>query len=157
MSRQYYQIANLKPHLKNPSKCVSSVVTCRSGWEIKFVLKYLDINTNIIKWSSEDVVIQYFCPTDGKNHRYFVDFWFEAKTKSGKIKEFLIEIKPYSQSIPPKEPKRKSKNFLNEVQTYIKNTAKWETVKNYCKTQRELGKDIEFLVITEKDVPYFNQ
>jgi len=151
----FYQCSNLKPYLKNPQKCKSSTVTIRSSWEGKFVLKYLDINSNIIQWSSEDKIIEYFCPTDGKKHRYFIDFWFSAKTKDGKIKEFLVEIKPSSQTIEPKIPNRKTKKFLTEVLTYTKNKAKWDTVEKYCKSQREIGKDIEFLIITEKDCPWF--
>lgn len=152
---KYYQHSNLRPHLKNPQKCKSSQVVARSSWEAKLILRYLDINENIIEWNSEDCVIKYLCPTDGKYHRYFIDFWFRAKTKDGSLKEFLVEVKPFSQTNPPSEPKRKTKRFLTEVQTYIKNTAKWDTVKKYCENERKLGRNIEFIIITEKDAPWF--
>ena len=59
----------------------------RSGLELKF-MRYLDGNDSILKWSSEEIVIPYRSPIDGKVHRYFPDFW--VKTSQG---ETLIEIK----------------------------------------------------------------
>jgi len=148
----YYQIANMRPMLKNPQKCKSQIVSARSGWEISFISKYLDVNVNILEWSSEDVVIQYFCPTDGKMHRYFMDFWFLSLQKDGSKKEFLVEVKPFKQTIPPVDPKRKTKRFLTEVQTYIKNQAKWETTKKYIENERKKGRNIEFIILTEKEL-----
>jgi|TARA_B100001093_G_scaffold492532_1_gene533750 hypothetical protein len=49
-----------------------------------------------------------------------------------KDKTYLIEIKPKKQTQPPKEPKRRTKRYINEVMTYIKNTSKWETAEAYC-------------------------
>jgi aldehyde:ferredoxin oxidoreductase len=44
----------------------------------------------------------------------------------------LVEIKPKKQTIPPKTPKRKTKKYVNEVTTYIKNTSKWEAAQQYA-------------------------
>ena len=45
---------------------------------------------------------------------------------------FLVEIKPKKQTIPPKNPKRKTKKYLNEVTTYIKNTSKWNAAQQFA-------------------------
>ena len=67
----------------------------------------------------------------------------KVKFKNGKT--YLIEIKPESQTQPPKQPKRKSKKYLKEVMTYVKNTSKWEQAEKYC------GKrGWEFKIFTEK-------
>ena len=46
-------------------------------------------------------------------------------------KEYLIEIKPKKETTPPKS-RKKTKRYLNEVMTYIKNTSKWEAAEEYC-------------------------
>lgn len=152
----FYQISNIIPHLKNPHKCKSKQVTCRSGWEISFVIKYLDVNENIIEWTSEDTVIRYYNPVDNQYHRYFLDFTFKAKTKAGNIKTFWVEIKPYSQTqMPNVNGKRKTKRLMEEISTYYKNQAKWSAARKLVEEQKLLGQDVEFLVITEKDCPFF--
>ena len=152
---KFIQLPNVIPFLKNPNKCKSSIVTVRSGWELKFIMKYLDVNQNILEWTSEDTIVKYLSPIDGKYHRYFIDFAYKARTKSGEIKEFWIEIKPYSQSVKPKEPKRKTIGYLNEVKTYLVNSAKWETTKQLVEDYNKKGRDITFCIITEKDCPWF--
>lgn len=153
---RFYQIKDYYPHLKNPAKFKGQrPITCRSSWEIKFIKHYLDINDNIIEWKSEDVVINYLCGTDGKQHRYFVDFWFKAKSLDETYKEFLIEIKPFSETMPPKEPKRKTRSFIDRINTYIKNQSKWKAASFICEQMNKQGKDIQFIVITEKDCPFF--
>ena len=61
----------------------------RSLWE-RQVMKNLDESSNVVEWASEEIVIPYRSPIDGKMHRYFPDFY--VKTTKGDI--FLIEIKP---------------------------------------------------------------
>jgi len=152
----YYQIYDIYPYLKHPEKYNGTrPITARSGWEIKFITKYLDVNENIISWASESTVIKYIRPDDGKYHRYFMDFTFFAKTKSGKVKEFWIEVKPYAQTHPPKEPKRRTKNYFKAVKTYMINEAKWQTTKEIVKEKNLAGNDVEFLIITEKDCSFF--
>jgi hypothetical protein len=60
-------------------------------------MRYLDGNDSILRWSSEEIIIPYRSPIDGKVHRYFPDFW--VKTSQG---ETLIEIKSKIQTKPPK-------------------------------------------------------
>ena len=45
----------------------------------------------------------------------------------------LVEIKPKKETLPPKQPKRKTKKFLNEVITFSKNQDKWEAADQYAK------------------------
>lgn len=110
-------------------------------------MKYCDTNPNIIEWSNEEVIIPYFNPLDQKNHRYFVDFYVKMISKDGTIKEKLIEVKPYKQTIEPTKKDKISKKYLNEVQTWIINKNKWEAAEQYCKK-----KDWEFLILTEKQL-----
>ena len=35
---------------------------------------FCDHNDSIIEWGSEEVIIPYRCPTDGRVHRYYPDF-----------------------------------------------------------------------------------
>lgn len=153
-NRSYFQIQDLYPHLKHPEKYVGSrPVTMRSGWEITFVQKFLDVNPSVLQWSSESIVIQYFYPVDGRFHRYFPDFWMKSKMEDGTIKEFIIEIKPAGECEMPKVPKRQTKRYLDAVQTYIKNQEKWKAAKSYCAEQTKVGTSTQFIVITEKDLP----
>ncbi len=82
----------------------------RSLWERKFMV-FCDSNPNILQWGSEEVVIPYRSPVDGRIHRYFVDFNIKIRTKSGEIKKYLIEIKPKKQTVPPPESKKKTKTL----------------------------------------------
>ena len=85
--------------VKNPSKYEGdpTKVIYRSLWE-RHAFKWCDDNPNIIKWSSEEVVIPYLYEVDKKYHRYFMDL--KLSTKQGKT--FLVEIKPDGQTRPPK-------------------------------------------------------
>ena len=69
----------------------------RSLWERKFMVK-CDLDPDIIEWGSEEVIIPYISPVDGKQHRYFPDFY--VKTSNGD--KFLIEIKPKKYTKQPK-------------------------------------------------------
>lgn len=150
----FYQIQDLFPYLKNPTKYVGTrPLTCRSGWEITFATKVLDANPSVIEWGSESLIIPYIDPNDGKQHRYFPDFWLKVKDTTGNIKEFVVEIKPLKELSAPKEPLKKTRSYVNAVRTYIKNTAKWDAAKKICEDQRQTGRNVEFLILTEKDIP----
>ena len=57
----------------NPTKYIGTQKPIyRSGWELKF-FRWADMNENILKWGSENVIIPYVNPLDGRVHRYFVD------------------------------------------------------------------------------------
>lgn len=117
-----YRVKNLSKYEGNPSK-----VQYRSLWE-RQVMRWLDDNPSVIGWNSEEVVIGYKCKTDNRLHRYFVDMFI--RMKDGKC--YLVEIKPKRQTVPPKQPQRKSKKYLKEVLTYGKNISKWEAAQAYA-------------------------
>jgi hypothetical protein len=88
----------------------------------------LDENSDVLAWNSEEVVIPYRCKTDNKVHRYFVDL--KIQFKNGQT--YLIEIKPKKQTIEPKIRTKKTKAYITEVLTYVKNQSKWEAASEYC-------------------------
>ena len=100
----------------------------RSKLELIF-MKYCDGKDNVLKWSSEEIVIPYRSPIDGKVHRYFPDFW--VKTTQG---ETLIEIKPKIQTKPPKLKSNK-RRYIREVRTWGVNEAKWNAAIAYCENR----------------------
>lgn len=132
---------NRKKYNGNPSEIIY-----RSLWELKF-MNYCDNNNKIVKWSSEEIIIPYRCPTDNKIHRYFPDFYIKYKDVKGKLHEKVIEVKPAKQVKEPKIQKRKTKKYLTEVFTYAKNKAKWEAAEDFCK-----DRSWEFQILTEKEL-----
>ena len=96
---------------KHPKKYIgdASQISCRSNWEREFC-NYCDSNSNIVTWASEEFSIPYVSPLDNKRHRYYPDFLIQVKESDGKLKKYVIEIKPKKQCAPPiKNPKRKTK------------------------------------------------
>jgi hypothetical protein len=118
----------------------------RSLWERKF-MKYCDLNENILEWGSEEIYVWYKSPIDRKSHRYFPDFYIKVKESTGKIKKYIIEIKPKKQTTPPPKPKRQTQGYIREAYEYAKNQAKWEAAKEWC-----LDRGYEFRVFTEKEL-----
>jgi len=110
-------------------------------------MKFCDDNENVISWSSEEVVIPYRSPLDGRIHRYFIDFWLKVKQKNGKINTLLVEIKPQSQTIPPtiKEGSKLTPTKIKQIKAYALNSEKWKAAKNFCSE-----KGWEFVIMTEK-------
>jgi hypothetical protein len=132
----------------NPTKYKGdhSNIIYRSLWERKF-MKLCDSNSNILEWSSEEVIIPYKSPIDGKFHRYFVDFWVKQKNTKGEIVEKLIEIKPKKYTKPPKKQSRVTKKYVTEVKSWGINSAKWEAAKKVCDK-----KGWEFVILTEDHI-----
>jgi hypothetical protein len=118
----------------------------RSSWE-RIFMRWCDRNQNIIEWGSEEIVIPYRCPTDGKLHRYYPDFYIKVREQTGVLKKYIIEIKPDKQTKVPVQGKRSRKQFLYESNTFLKNQAKWEAARKYCKKRQA-----EFLIFTEKEL-----
>ena len=121
-------------------------IVYRSLWELKF-MRYCDSNTNIVKWSSEEIVIPYKSPIDNRFHRYFPDFYLKYKDNTGKLIEKVVEIKPAKQVQEPKIQKRKTKKYVTEVVTYAKNQAKWMAAEEFCKDRKW-----KFQILTEKEL-----
>ena len=57
-------------------------------------MRYCDKNSNILEWGSEEIIIPYRSPLDQRIHRYFPDFYIKVRDNSGKVKKYVIEIKP---------------------------------------------------------------
>ena len=121
-------------------------IVYRSFWERKFMV-YCDKNQNILEWASEEIAIPYRSPIDNRVHRYFPDFYMKVKETNGKIKNYVIEVKPAKQTIPPKKPKRQTKGYIREAYEYAKNQAKWKMAKEFC-----ADRQWEFKVVTEKEL-----
>ena len=116
----------------------------RSLWERKFMV-YCDTSDNIIEWGSEEIIIPYLSPWDGRMHRYFPDFYIKVKQHDGSVKKFIIEVKPKKQCSPPeKTPKRKTKKWFKEVKTWGVNSAKWKYATSWCENN-----GMEFKILNE--------
>ena len=89
----------------------------RSLWERKFMV-YCDKNQNILEWASEEIAIPYRSPIDNRVHRYFPDFYMKVKEMNGRIKRYVIEVKPAKQTKPPAKPKRQTKGYIREAYEY---------------------------------------
>lgn len=105
----------------------SDKVVYRSMWE-KYVMKFLDNDPTVAEWSSEEVVIPYLYEVDRRYHRYFVDFY--VKYKTGRV--ILIEVKPDKETRAP-VGSRRTKKYITEGYTFVKNTNKWEAANAYAK------------------------
>tara|TARA_B100001113_G_scaffold289162_1_gene245086 strand:+ start:399 stop:836 length:438 start_codon:yes stop_codon:yes gene_type:complete len=121
-------------------------VIYRSLWELKF-MKYCDSNINILEWGSEEMYVWYRSPVDNRPHRYFPDFYIKARENDGKIKKYIIEVKPQKQTKPPSKPKRQTKGYLREAFEYARNQAKWKAANEWC-----IDRGFEFKVLTEKEL-----
>ena len=73
---------------------------------------YCDKNAKILEWGSEEIALLYISPHDSRVHRYFPDFYIKVQENTGKIKRYLIEVKPLKQTTKPKKPKRQTKGCL---------------------------------------------
>ena len=115
---------------KNPKKYKGDFtnIVFRSMWE-KYCFKWCDENADVKSWSSEETVIPYLYEVDKKYHRYFMDL--KITFKSGQT--ILVEIKPSNQTVPPVYPDRKTKRYINEGLTYVKNQNKWKAAQRYAK------------------------
>ena len=133
-----YRVINYKKYKGDPTG-----VVYRSGWEHE-VMKWCDSNPRVRRWWSEEIAIPYRSPRDGKLHRYFPDFWWEIE-QDGKLKRYLIEVKPKRKLEPPKN--KRSKRYLEESIEYAVNQAKFERAREWAADH-----GCEFIVITEREL-----
>ncbi len=136
---------------RNPKKYQGDPagIIYRSSLELRF-MRYCDGHPAIIEWASEELVIPYKSPVDGRTHRYFPDFWILVRQKDGQLQESVIEVKPKKYCGPP-NPKNKltktgriSRRWLSEVKNWGVNSAKWEAARALCK-----AKGWDFVILTE--------
>lgn len=139
--QDYYEV-------QRPEKYLGDVnnVFYRSSWELE-AFKFCDNNPNVLKWSSEEIVIPYAVPTNNGGVRpakYYPDIYMEYRDANGKTHKDLIEIKPKKQTKPSRS--RNPKNKMYENQVYAKNQLKWEAARAWC------GKNgITFRILTENE------
>lgn len=118
----------------------------RSLWELR-VMRYLDAHPDVLNWASEEIVIPYMSPLDGRIHRYFPDFYVKKRGRDGLVEVMLIEVKPYAQSVEPIVESKATRRYVKKVATYAVNQAKWKAAKEYCD-----DRNWKFLVLTEKEL-----
>ena len=133
---------------KNPQKYRGNPtnIIYRSTWERR-VMNWLDTTENIVEWGSEELIIPYRSPTDGKIHRYFPDFYVKVRQKDATIRVMILEIKPHKQTIEPVKKSRVTKQYIQEVVTYGINQSKWKAATEFC-----ADRGWTFKVLTEHDL-----
>lgn len=146
----WYKIINIDKFIKPKDDYMKSfnestgTIEYKSSLELK-AFRYADSNPQVKKYSVEPFNIPYVSPKDNKIHRYFIDMFIDF----GDNKRFLVEIKPSSETKPPKKPQKitpkSEKNYRKAVQTWLVNSAKWESAKKFCKEH-----NMEFVILTEK-------
>jgi hypothetical protein len=107
-------------------------------------MRFCDNNPNVIKWGSENVIVPYISPIDGRAHRYFVDNFVSIK-EGNNVKHYLIEIKPSKQTQAPKTNYKNKAHLIYEQSAWMVNQAKWIAAKEFCRR-----KGLDFLILTEK-------
>jgi hypothetical protein len=145
MSQKSYRQGFFRPinHLKYQGDPTNIVY--RSSWE-RIVFNWLDRSEACVAWSSEEFYIPYRSPVDDKMHRYFCDIKATFKHTDGTQKTYLIEIKPWSQTQPPRQQKNQ-RVLMEQVATYQVNLAKWAAARAYCEDRGWL-----FKIITEREI-----
>ena len=134
-----YVPTNPKKYKGNPN-----TIYYRSLWERKFMV-YCDRNPKILEWGSEEIIIPYILPTDGKVHRYFPDFYVKVKKNNGMTRKMIIEVKPKKYTVAPEQnPKRKTKSWVKDIYEWGRNSAKWKSASEYCK-----DRNMEYMILTE--------
>lgn len=131
---------------KNPEKYKGNAddIVWRSTWE-RSIMRWLDYNPDVLYWNSEETVIPYVSPVDGRAHRYYIDMTVAFKNGTN----LLIEVKPKYQTMPPdikkvKKSKKSQERLLLEAQTYAVNDAKWKAAEKWA-NQR----GFKFVIFTE--------
>lgn len=123
-------------------------VEYKSSLEYK-AIKYADFNPLVKCWSMEPFAIPYIKPTDNKIHRYYIDLFLEFQNGE----KFLIEVKSYSETIPPIKPKymhpKAVHRYVNEMMTFRINQAKWDSAKKFAEK-----KGLHFAILTEKQLNF---
>ena len=120
-------------HQNKQNKNILKLPIYRSSYELQF-FKYCDYNQNIKYWSTEPFSIKYYNPIKNKICNYYVDFWMLL----GDTK-YLVEIKPYSQTIEPKT--------TYDALTYKINKSKWQAANKFCQEN-----NMKFIILTEKQL-----
>lgn len=135
--------------VQNTDKYVGTNTSPRylSSLELE-VFRWCDRSPDVLKWGAEVVVVPYYNPVKGRKARYMVDVFIHYRDKAGNKHTELVEIKPMSQSRPPKKTKNKRIDvFESELATWNQNQAKWQAASNYA-----AERNWKFRVITEQGI-----
>lgn len=135
MAKNKWEQDKFRP--ENPEKYKGTLpIIYRSSWERR-VFYFLDRHPGIIEWGSESIIIPYKYKIDNTPHRYYIDVNFIMNDKNGNQKRYLIEIKPKAQTVPPKQPVKKTPKSINRYNEallmYQKNLDKWEAAEIWAK------------------------
>ena len=109
-------------------------------------MEYFDNHPDVLNWGSEEIIVPYVSPIDNKLHRYFPDFWARIRQSNNNIIEFLIEVKPKAQTMPP-VARTRTRRYITEVLQFGVNEAKWKAAYEMC--QR---KGWKFMILTEDEL-----
>lgn len=149
--------------LKHPEKYKGkSAPYYKSSYEWR-MMYWCDLNNRVKEWSYEPFPIPYVFTVprdapmwmqnlvDHQQHNYYIDFVAKIVENDGKVYTYLLEIKPFGQTIMPAEPKKKTKKslekFFGNMKEYIKNKTKWEAARTYSNKH-----EFKFVVLTERDI-----
>tara|TARA_R100000231_G_scaffold133425_1_gene106335 strand:+ start:788 stop:1237 length:450 start_codon:yes stop_codon:yes gene_type:complete len=133
---------------RNPKKYKGDPtnIIFRSSWE-RDVMGLLDTNPKVKWWQSEEKCFPYYNPVDKRTRMYFPDF-IVCYDRNGIEQIEVIEVKPAKQVKGPNpNPKRRTKNWAKEVQTYLINQNKWKSMTEVCE-----NKGWNFKILTEDNV-----
>ena len=107
-----YKPKNIEKYVGDHTK-----IKCRSLWE-RNVCKFCDENSNIIKWSFEELPVPYMNPLDQKIHNYYPDFLIKFNV-NGTTKSWMLEVKPKKQTILKENASKKEKKCILKWLKYI--------------------------------------
>ena len=94
---------------------------------------WCDTNPNILSGSDEILHIY----VDGRTADVSRLYMTKLRTTNGKVKRYVVEVKPLAQCREPKRPKREQTKkyiYLNEVKTYTINQASGKQQLTFVKT-----------------------
>lgn len=135
---------------KNPQKYIGHVdkrgIPYRSSLEYKFMIM-IDNNRDVLRWTYEhnDTIIPYYDNIHQKHRTYHPDFYMECMI-NGKICTFLVEVKPYSQTIyPNRKCFSTDKAYKNQLYINAMVEIKRRAAEEFCKK-----KGWKYMFVTEK-------
>lgn len=139
----WYTILNPEKFIKPVDEFMQSFkdgkVMYKSSLERK-AIQYFDYNKYVKSWSCEPFHIKYIKPTDGLEHRYFIDFFVEFTTGD----KFLVEVKSKGETF---QPNPKNKGYQQALVTFAINQAKWKAAKEFAALNK-----MKFIILTETEL-----
>lgn len=118
----------------------------RSLWEYH-LFQWLDKSKSVIEWGSETVVVPYVSPIDKKLHRYYIDLYAKIIDKDGVVRKYLIEVKPYKETVKPKTLNENSAKYNKSIIRFYQNLAKWQAASEFAEKN-----GMKFILLTEREL-----